>query len=159
LADPRSVASARDSPNGHAGSASVADQIFSQINPRLKLSCTFARELIHRRRVYRATGFDAFNLTTLSPMKVTDIAFTGYPVTNMKRAKKFYEGFLGLKKSRGFGQKDGEEQWVEYDVGSSCLALISSAPTNGLPPNPALQPSPSKWTTSMPIATPRRKRT
>ena len=61
-------------------------------------------------------------------MKVTDIAFTGYPVTNMKRAKEFYEGFLGLKKSRDFGQTNGEEQWVEYDIGSSCLALISSAP-------------------------------
>ncbi len=58
-------------------------------------------------------------------MKITDIAFTGYSVTDMKRAKGFYEGVLGLKKSRGFGQHEGEEQWAEYDIGTGCLALIS----------------------------------
>lgn len=57
-------------------------------------------------------------------MKVTEIAFTGYSVTNMKRAKGFYEGVLGLQKSRGFGQLDGDDQWVEYDLGAGCLALI-----------------------------------
>jgi predicted enzyme related to lactoylglutathione lyase len=58
-------------------------------------------------------------------MQIIEIAFTGYSVTNMKRAKEFYEGVLGLKKSRGFGQFEGEEQWVEYDIGPGCLALIS----------------------------------
>lgn len=58
-------------------------------------------------------------------MQITEIAFTGYSVTDMKRAKGFYEGVLGLKKSRGFGQHQGEEQWVEYDIGPGCLALIS----------------------------------
>ncbi len=61
-------------------------------------------------------------------MKITEIAFTGYAVTDMKRAQGFYEGLLGLTKSRGFGEKDGNEQWVEYDIGPHCLALISSAP-------------------------------
>jgi predicted enzyme related to lactoylglutathione lyase len=60
-------------------------------------------------------------------MKITDIAFTGYPVTDMKRAKKFYEGVLGLKKSRGFGEHKGDDQWVEYDLGSNCLAIITGA--------------------------------
>lgn len=69
-------------------------------------------------------------------MKVTDIAFTGYSVTNMKRAKGFYEGLLGLTKSRGFGQNAGEEQWVEYDIGSGCLALITGA-GEAWPPHPA----------------------
>lgn len=58
-------------------------------------------------------------------MQITEIAFTGYSVTDMKRAKGFYEGVLGLKKSRAFGQSGGEEQWVEYDIGPGCLALIS----------------------------------
>ena len=58
-------------------------------------------------------------------MQVLEIAFTGYSVTDMKRAKAFYEGILGLKKSRGFGQHEGAEQWVEYDIGPGCLALIS----------------------------------
>lgn len=58
-------------------------------------------------------------------MQIVEIAFTGYSVTDMNRAKAFYEGVLGLKKSRGFGQFEGEEQWVEYDIGPGCLALIS----------------------------------
>ena len=69
-------------------------------------------------------------------MKITEIAFTGYSVTDMKRAKGFYEGVLGLKKSRGFSQQEGEEQWVEYDIGSGCLALINSAGQDW-PPHPA----------------------
>lgn len=69
-------------------------------------------------------------------MKVIEIAFTGYSVTDMKRAKSFYEGVLGLQKSRGFGQHEGEEQWVEYDIGAGCLALIGGGGTNW-PPHPA----------------------
>jgi predicted enzyme related to lactoylglutathione lyase len=68
-------------------------------------------------------------------MKVLEIAFTGYSVTDMKRAKGFYEGLLGLQKSRGFGQLDGEEQWVEYDLGEGCLALISGGGKDW-PPSP-----------------------
>lgn len=60
-------------------------------------------------------------------MKITDVAFIGYPVADMKRAKAFYEGVLGLKKSRGWGEYNGDEQWVEYDIGSGCLALITGA--------------------------------
>jgi predicted enzyme related to lactoylglutathione lyase len=69
-------------------------------------------------------------------MKVTEIAFTGYAVTNMKRSREFYEGLLGLERSRGFGQQDGEEQWLEYDIGPGCLALISGGGDNW-PPHPA----------------------
>ena len=69
-------------------------------------------------------------------MKITEIAFTGYSVTDMKRAKGFYEDVLGLKKSRGFGQHENEEQWVEYDIGAGCLALISGGGQNW-PPHPA----------------------
>ena len=66
-------------------------------------------------------------------MKITEIAFTGYSVTDMKRAKGFYEGVLGLQKSRGFGQHQNEEQWVEYDIGAGCLALISGGGTEWPP--------------------------
>ncbi|HEY8994071.1 MAG TPA: VOC family protein [Lacunisphaera sp.] len=58
-------------------------------------------------------------------MRITEIAFTGYAVTDMNRAKTFYEGTLGLTKSRGFGLPEGEESWAEYDIGAGCLALIS----------------------------------
>ena len=60
-------------------------------------------------------------------MKITEIAFTGYSVTDMKRAKQFYEGVLGLQKSRAFGQHNGDDQWAEYDIGGGCLALITGA--------------------------------
>ena len=66
-------------------------------------------------------------------MQVVDIAFTGYSVSDMKRAKAFYEGLLGLKRTRGFGQLDGEDQWVEYNLGSACLALIAGG-GEGWPP-------------------------
>lgn len=69
-------------------------------------------------------------------MKITEIAFTGYSVTDMKRAKQFYEGVLGLTKSRGFGEFNGDEQWAEYDIGSGCLALITGG-GDRWPPHPA----------------------
>ena len=48
-----------------------------------------------------------------------DIAFVGIPVTDMKRARGFYEGVLGL-------QPDPEmtgEMWTEYPIGSGTLAV------------------------------------
>ena len=59
-------------------------------------------------------------------MKITEIAFTGYPVTDLKRAAQFYEGKLGLKESRRFG--DEHKAWVEYDIGSATLAISNLAP-------------------------------
>jgi catechol 2,3-dioxygenase-like lactoylglutathione lyase family enzyme len=54
-------------------------------------------------------------------MKVVEIAFTGYPVTDLRRARAFYEDVLGLRESRFFGA--GEEGWVEYDVGAGTLSI------------------------------------
>jgi len=59
-------------------------------------------------------------------MKVMDIAFTGYPVTDIKRARKFYEDTLGLTPSRTF--EEGPFCWVEYDLGPSTLALGCGIP-------------------------------
>jgi predicted enzyme related to lactoylglutathione lyase len=53
-------------------------------------------------------------------IKVIEIAFTGYPVTDMPRARAFYEGTLGLKPASTFG-----ESWIEYDVGSATLAITN----------------------------------
>jgi hypothetical protein len=33
-------------------------------------------------------------------MKIVEVAFTGYPVTDMERARAFYEGILKLEPSR-----------------------------------------------------------
>ncbi len=51
---------------------------------------------------------------------IKGIAFVVYAVTDMPRAKKFYEGVLGLKTNGDF---PGSENWVEYAVGSDTLTL------------------------------------
>lgn len=53
---------------------------------------------------------------------VKRIAFTLYPVVDMARARKFYEGDLGLLPS--FETPDGA--WVEYQPGG-CFVLTSMA--------------------------------
>jgi predicted enzyme related to lactoylglutathione lyase len=54
-------------------------------------------------------------------MKILELAFTGYPVTDMKRARAFYEGVLKLEPTRSFENPNGE--WIEYDVGPATFAL------------------------------------
>jgi predicted enzyme related to lactoylglutathione lyase len=54
-------------------------------------------------------------------MKIREIAFTGYPVTDMPRARAFYEGVLKLESSRVF--ENGARQWVEYDLGATTFAI------------------------------------
>jgi predicted enzyme related to lactoylglutathione lyase len=52
-------------------------------------------------------------------MKIKNIAFVGIPVTDMKRARVFYEGVLNL-------QSDPEmtgERWTEYSIGEGTLAI------------------------------------
>ena len=51
---------------------------------------------------------------------VKHIAFTVYPVTDMNRARTFYEGDLGLKPSLDF-----EGKWVEYDLSGGCFAITT----------------------------------
>jgi predicted enzyme related to lactoylglutathione lyase len=52
------------------------------------------------------------------------VAFTYCPVTDVARARKFYEETLGLK-SGSVGNK-GDKWWVEYDLpGGGCLALTN----------------------------------
>ena len=53
-------------------------------------------------------------------MKAKKIAFTGIPVTDMKRAREFYEGALGLKVSSEAGGV-----WIEYEIGPDTLAVGS----------------------------------
>jgi predicted enzyme related to lactoylglutathione lyase len=54
---------------------------------------------------------------------VTEIAFTGYPVTDLLRARAFYEGLLGLKTGATF-EHEGKG-WIEYDVGLATLAITN----------------------------------
>jgi predicted enzyme related to lactoylglutathione lyase len=54
-------------------------------------------------------------------MKVLELAFTGYPVTDMDRARAFYEGILKLEPTRIIENSNGH--WIEYDLGHSTFAL------------------------------------
>jgi len=60
-------------------------------------------------------------------LKITEIAFSCYPVTDMARARKFYEGVLGLKPTMTVGEAGGM-QWTEYDIGAGTLSLGAGAP-------------------------------
>ena len=54
-------------------------------------------------------------------MKINNIAFVGIPVSDMPRARKFYEDVLGLKATdEMMGGK-----WVEYAVGTNTLAIAN----------------------------------
>ena len=54
-------------------------------------------------------------------MKINSIAFVGVPVTDLKRARSFYEEVLGLKVSdEMMGGK-----WIEYSLGNNTLAIAN----------------------------------
>ncbi len=54
-----------------------------------------------------------------------DVAFVTYPVKNMKAARAFYEGPLGLKVTANW-----QDQWVEYDIGAGTLAITVADETH-----------------------------
>ena len=60
-------------------------------------------------------------------MKIIEIAFVSYPVTDLKRARAFYEGVLGLKQTHVFGNPE-ETAWIEYDIGAGTLSIGNGAP-------------------------------
>lgn len=51
-------------------------------------------------------------------LQVTELAFACYAVTDMARARAFYEGVLGLKPTTVT-----QEMWVEYEFGPYALAI------------------------------------
>lgn len=60
-----------------------------------------------------------------SSIRVLEFAFTGYPVTDIVRARTFYEGVLGLK--TGMIWDEGGCSWIEYDLGGHTLAINNGA--------------------------------
>jgi len=51
-------------------------------------------------------------------IRYKEIAFTAYAVTNMRKARKFYESVLGLKPARELSP-----DFVEYDIGRGTIAV------------------------------------
>ncbi len=56
-------------------------------------------------------------------MKILEFAFVGYTVTNLKRARDFYEGIMGFKPATSWG--NDESGWQEYEVGPHTLAVVT----------------------------------
>jgi predicted enzyme related to lactoylglutathione lyase len=54
-------------------------------------------------------------------MKIKKIGFVGIPVTDIKRARQFYEDVLGLKAS----DEMMSGKWIEYAVGEDTLAIAN----------------------------------
>ena len=52
-------------------------------------------------------------------IKVNEASFFGYPVTDMARARKFYEGVIGLKPTK----EPTTVPWIEYELGNATLGL------------------------------------
>jgi len=50
---------------------------------------------------------------------ITEIACTATPVRDIKKAREFYEGALGLKPT----MESAGGMWVEYDVGPNTFAI------------------------------------
>ncbi|MDB6127678.1 MAG: glyoxalase [Verrucomicrobia bacterium] len=61
------------------------------------------------------------------PIKVKELAFVFHPVTDVSRARKFYEGFLGLKAGMQIEFAPGQ-WWIEYDVAGQAIALSNAMP-------------------------------
>ncbi len=54
-------------------------------------------------------------------MKINNLAFVGIPVTDIKRAREFYQGVLGL----AIAEEMMDGNWIEYAVGNNTLAIAN----------------------------------
>jgi predicted enzyme related to lactoylglutathione lyase len=55
-------------------------------------------------------------------MKITEIAFIAYAVSDMPKARAFYEGVLQLTPNSEYNGS-GNMNWVEYDIGAGTLGI------------------------------------
>jgi predicted enzyme related to lactoylglutathione lyase len=58
----------------------------------------------------------------LIAMKIIDISFFAYAVSDIKAARAFYEGVLGLTPNSEYDGANNAS-WIEYDIGSSTLGI------------------------------------
>jgi predicted enzyme related to lactoylglutathione lyase len=60
--------------------------------------------------------------TTTPTIQVNEIAFFAYAVSDMKKARDFYEGILNLKPNSEY-DGSGNPNWVEYDIGAGTMGI------------------------------------
>ena len=58
-------------------------------------------------------------------MKINSIGFVAIPVTDIPRARRFYEDVLGLK----VAEQMMSRKWIEYSVGENTLAIANVSDT------------------------------
>ena len=61
------------------------------------------------------------------PVQIKEIAFVFHPITDVARARKFYEGLLGLKVLLQVEFHPGQ-WWIEYDIAGQALAVSNAMP-------------------------------
>lgn len=59
-------------------------------------------------------------------MKINKVAFFAYAVSDIPKARKFYEGFLGLKPGTEFPAKDDSE-YIEYDLADGNTVAVGKS--------------------------------
>ena len=66
-------------------------------------------------------------------IQVVDIPFVTYPVTDLERARDFYERIVGLKCTMDHELPDEEgKRWIEYDIGNCALAITNICEAPGV---------------------------
>ncbi len=58
-------------------------------------------------------------------IRYKEIGFVAYPTTDIARARKFYEGALGLTPS---GPVKAEDKWLEYNIGAAGTLGLGESP-------------------------------
>jgi predicted enzyme related to lactoylglutathione lyase len=64
------------------------------------------------------------------PIHLTDLAYVGHPVTEIPRARAFYEQTLGLKPAHEAEITPGQ-WWIEYEFPGGTLAISNTWPPGG----------------------------
>lgn len=65
-------------------------------------------------------------------MQISEIKFTGYPISDVERSRNFYENVLGLKPTMVIEiDPDKGMFWIEYDIGDNCLAISNFTQPSG----------------------------
>lgn len=66
-------------------------------------------------------------------IKITELAFVAYPVTDINRARDFYEKLLGLSAGEFDHELEGMpgKYWIEYDIGGVTFAISNAWEPSG----------------------------
>jgi predicted enzyme related to lactoylglutathione lyase len=66
-------------------------------------------------------------------IRITEVAFVAYPISDISRARNFYENVLGLSPGDVDNEIEGMpgKQWIEYELGNMTLAISNAWEPSG----------------------------